>query len=124
RTVAWPRPASAADAGVGPADPAGVAAARAGLQRSMTAGAGVLRSAESLDEAARAAAAAARAVGAAPRGPARADACELWNVATAAAGLCATARARAESRGAHARTDFPETSPDHVVRYVLGGPPA
>ena len=96
-----------------------VAAARADLQRAMTTGAGVLRSAESLAAAAAEAVSAVRLVGAAVPGPGRADACELWNLATVAAALCAAADARAESRGAHARTDFPETSGDHRVRYVL-----
>jgi L-aspartate oxidase len=104
-----------------------VAAAREALQRAMTADAGVLRSAGSLgaaaDAAARAAAVAQRAE--AGDGPAGADTgalCELRNLATVSVALCASALARTESRGAHARTDFPATSPEHRVRYVTVSP--
>jgi L-aspartate oxidase len=103
-----------------------VAAARLTLQRAMTAHAGVLRSADALALAATAAATAATAAAAARAAepaPAfttgRADACELHNLATVAGALCAAATARTESRGAHARSDFPETSADHRVRYVV-----
>jgi L-aspartate oxidase len=106
--------AGAADVG-GPAE---VAAARAELQRAMTANAGVVRSAESLAAAGAAAAAAA----AGGTSPGRADVEELRNLATVAAALARAATARTESRGAHARVDFPETSADHRVRYVIGGP--
>ena len=44
---------------------------------------------------------------------------ELRNLAPSAAALVAAATARAESRGAHARSDFPESSDDHRVRYVV-----
>ena len=97
---------------------AGVAAARAQLQRAMTAHAGVLRSAASLTAATAAATAAgevaARAVPGAP-------AAELRNLATMAVALAAAARARSESRGAHARTDFPALDEAQRVRYVAGG---
>ena len=123
-----------------------LAAAHDDLQRAMTTHAGVLRSADSLAAAGRAAAAAAATVlaheraravagaatdphahrGAPSRGPARAvvdgAADELRTLATVAAATVAAATARTESRGAHARTDHPETSPRHCVRYVVGGP--
>ncbi len=102
-----------------PVGPDEVAAARVDLQREMTTHAGVLRSAESLDAAA---SAAARAADVGAPAPGRADAFELRNLATVAAALCRGAAARAESRGAHARVDFPETSADHRVRYVFGWP--
>ena len=98
-----------------------VGAARAGLQHSMTTEAGVLRSADSLGRAAEAAARAAAVAGTAG-GPA-AGLEELRNLATVAAALAAGATARTESRGAHARFDFPEASAGHRVRYVVGGPP-
>ncbi|HUR49413.1 MAG TPA: L-aspartate oxidase [Acidimicrobiales bacterium] len=84
------------------------------LQRAMTADAGVLRSAESLarvatevDE-----------IGAAEveDGP---GARELANLAAVAGALIAAATAREESRGAHARTDFPERSDAFAHRIVI-----
>jgi L-aspartate oxidase len=104
-------------AGVGTDDgPDGVdaAARRDALQRTMTAEAGVLRSAGSL---ARAADAADRAAAVAER----LDDDELRNLATVGAALAAGAQARTESRGAHARTDFPQLDPAQRVRYVTGG---
>jgi L-aspartate oxidase len=105
-------PATGAGTGAGAAD---VAVARAALQRTMTADAGVLRSAGSLAAAAEAAARAG-AVATPPGGP---GANELRNLASVAAALVAAATARTESRGAHARSDFPESSDDHRVRYVV-----
>jgi L-aspartate oxidase len=96
-------------------DDAGVAAARAELQRAMTARAGVLRSAASLDEATRAATEAGRVSAASAPG---ARAAELRNLATMAHALAAAARARTESRGAHARTDFPALDEAQRLRYV------
>ena len=83
------------------------------LQRTMTTFAGVLRSAESLDEAARACAG--QVAGDDP------GAWELRNLATVGRLLCAAARAREESRGAHTRTDFDETRDELRVRFVAGG---
>lgn len=74
----------------------------------MTEGAGVLRSAESL-------AATAAVVGSIDPG----DDPELRNLVTVALGLLASATAREESRGAHSRTDYPETSPAFERRLVI-----
>ena len=101
-----------------------VAEARAGLQRTMTSDAGVLRSAASLATAAEAAARASAVVWLAEQtttpgdrtGP---DVYELANLATVAGALCAAASARTESRGAHTRTDHPLGDPAQQVRHVI-----
>jgi L-aspartate oxidase len=80
------------------------------LQRTMTARAGVVRSAESL-----AAAADACASVAPGDGPA---AWELANLATVGRVLCTAALVREESRGAHTRTDFPDPSAALRTRLV------
>jgi L-aspartate oxidase len=49
-----------------------------------------------------------------------AAAAELPNLAAVAAATVAAATARTESRGAHARSDHPDTSPDQRVRHVTG----
>jgi L-aspartate oxidase len=84
------------------------------LQRTMTVDAGVLRSAASLEGAA-----------AACRGAVEGDgpaAWELRNLATVGRALCAGASARAESRGAHTRSDHPDTRPELRARFVTSGP--
>ncbi|HYN94665.1 MAG TPA: L-aspartate oxidase [Pilimelia sp.] len=99
-----PAQADPAPAGDGPAwavDPV----ARPRLQRAMTRGAGVLRSADSLD----AAAAALLALGG-TRGPAGTAAWEASNLLTVAAALVGAAYARQETRGCHWRDDFPAAS--------------
>lgn len=83
------------------------------LQRTMTANAGVLRSAESLG-------AAAVACGGQVAGD-DLGAWELRNLVTVGRLLCAAALAREESRGAHTRTDFEATRDDLRVRFVAGG---
>jgi len=85
------------------------------LQRAMTRGAGVVRSAESL--------AGARAVVEEARsllGDASASvaAGELTNLLRLADALLASALARTESRGAHSRSDYPETDPAWRRRLV------
>jgi L-aspartate oxidase len=108
-----------------------LAEARDAFQRTMTSEAGVLRSAGSLADVARAAGWAAavalpsdRTSDEAPDPATLAAADELRNLATVGAALAAAAAARTESRGAHARTDFPDTDPEQRVRYVHGGPAA
>jgi L-aspartate oxidase len=86
-----------------------VADRRERLQRAMTEGAGVLRSAESLARTADTVA-----------GIDCTDDPELDNLVMAALGLLAAATEREESRGAHTRTDFPETSRTFERRIVVG----
>ena len=88
------------------------------LQRAMTRGAGVVRSAESLagaaavveDTAGRRSGTPAASVGAG----------ELANLLRLADALLASALARTESRGAHARREYPETDPAWRRRLVHG----
>jgi len=97
--------------------PGDQAKARDALQRAMTTGAGVLRSAASLAETAETIA---PLVGAAAATVAER---ELVNVATVAWSLLRAAMERAESRGAHTRTDFPATDDVRFRRrLVFGGP--
>jgi L-aspartate oxidase len=81
---------------------------RDALQRAMTAGAGVLRTAGSLADTAEAID---------ELGP-PADP-EVANLILVARALLAAATAREESRGAHARVDHPDTSPDFRLRLVV-----
>lgn len=94
-----------------PVEPAGEAwaldaATRAPLQRAMTRGAGVLRSADSLAEAA----AGLTALGG-MRAPARTVTWEAANLLTVASALVSAATLRTETRGCHWREDHPDADP-------------
>jgi len=91
------------------------AKARERVQRAMTTGAGVLRSADSLADTA--AAVEQVAVGA---GEGRAWA-EVANLVDVARALLRAATAREESRGAHTRTDVPTTRDPFRCRLVVDG---
>jgi L-aspartate oxidase len=99
---------------------ADIAKLRERLQRVMIEGAGVLRSAQSLTAAAAEIGAVAAALGAsdADRGRGRAGG-ELANLVTVAGGLLGAAYARQETRGAHARREFPDPRPQWRCRLVL-----
>jgi len=84
------------------------------LQRAMTEGAGVVRSASSLATAAQTVA---EVSAVAPRPDDRA-AGELANLVTAAGSVLASATLRTETRGAHARSDFPDASDAWRCRIV------
>jgi L-aspartate oxidase len=87
------------------------------FQRAMTRGAGVVRSAASLDGARTAVLETAAALGT----PAASVAAgELANLLAVADALLASATARTESRGAHARAEYPETEPSWRRRLVHG----
>jgi L-aspartate oxidase len=101
-----PHPAPAA-----PGPPAS-GVGRAPLQRVMTREAGVLRDAASL----RRARAALEAMPPADR--------EVANLRTVSLALVQAALAREESRGTHARLDFPEPDPALLGRFVFGAGPA
>jgi succinate dehydrogenase/fumarate reductase flavoprotein subunit len=93
-----------------------------GVQAAMTAGAGVLRNADSLSAAATALAR----IGADRAGDVEpcVEAWEATNLHTVANALVAGARLRAETRGCHWREDYPETSPEwrgHLVTSLLDG---
>jgi L-aspartate oxidase len=90
------------------------------LQRAMTAGAGVVRNEQSLEETMATIdeiAAAVEASGETSTGMA-----ELRNLLDVAAALVHAGRARTESRGNHWRSDFLETDPAFRVRLVQRGP--
>jgi len=98
-----------------PSAPADITKQRELLQRVMTSGAGVVRDAASL-------AGALDSVAGLSAGadPSR-QGLELANLIVVATALVTCAVRRQETRGAHNRTDFPETSPDFAHRLVIGG---
>ena len=106
-----------------------VAKTRDQLQRLMIEGAGVVRSAESLSRAGRAVDAIGAAAGTAS--PVDRAHGELVNLVTVAQGVLRSATVRCETRGAHARSDYPEPSDAWRRRIVhtgagvsvLDGPP-
>jgi len=101
--------AGGTDAGI---DGAALSAMRSALQGAMTRGAGVVRDASSLRVAFEAHA---RLVSSLPSRLDRATA-ELRNLTDVARALLEAAVAREETRGSHARSDFPETSPHFRCR--------
>jgi L-aspartate oxidase len=120
--------------GLGPAVPAGesgeaptagedtwpdVAKTRDQLQRHMIEGAGVVRSDASLARAGAAIDAIGAAVGAGT--PVDRAHGELGNLVTAARSVLRSASVRCETRGAHARSDFPEPSEEWRRRIVHSG---
>jgi len=91
------------------ADPPDPPEAREALQKAMTDGAGVVRTADSLDGA-RSAQERIAAAGVPPG--------ELSNLVTVGGALVAASTAREESRGGHRRADFPETVEVFSYRFV------
>ena len=89
--------------------------ARERLQRAMTTGAGVLRSASSLAETSLVV----DEVMGLDQGAVDASAAETHNLATVAHGILTAATVREESRGAHTRSDFPKLDDALRVRFVL-----
>lgn len=108
-----PQPVSAAPTVPAAGDPE---SRRADLQAVLTANAGVVRDAVSL----KAAAEAIEEIAASgpPPAPFGAPDAELANLVVLARALVEGATAREESRGAHTRADFPESSRDYLVRFV------
>ncbi len=98
-----------------PLDSTEVAERRALLQQAMSVGAGVLRSAQSLADAA---AVVVDTFGSLASTPGI-EAAELRNLARIAHVLVAAAGARSESRGTHARTDHPDLDPAQAHRLVV-----
>jgi L-aspartate oxidase len=89
------------------------------LQRAMTRGAGVVRSADSLHAARAVVDEMASELGEADTSVGRG---ELANLLTVADALLASALARTESRGAHARSEYPATAASWRRRLVHGRP--
>jgi L-aspartate oxidase len=104
-------------AAVAPEERVTTADARDRLQRAMTAHAGVLRDADSLDLAL------AEAVQAFARPVDDVASAEVHNLATLAYAQVRAAQARTETRGAHTRTDHPATDDDLAVRFVVTSAP-
>ena len=99
-----------------------VAKTRDRLQRAMTDGAGVVRTADSLARAGRTVATVAAAIG--TTAPVDRAHGELANLVTAARSVLESATLREETRGAHARSDFPDISDSWRCRIVHGVPGA
>jgi L-aspartate oxidase len=87
----------------------------------MIEGAGVVRSADSLAGAAASVAEVGATLGTSMGPPGRRDHGELANLVTAAQALLAAATLRTETRGAHARSDFPATDDAWRRRLVHSG---
>ena len=111
-----PPPAAPADADRLPG--VDVTKLRDTLQRAMTRGAGVVRSADSLGGARAVVDEIAAALG---EGAASAGAGELANLLQLADALLVSALARTESRGSHARREYPDVDPAWRRRLVHGG---
>jgi L-aspartate oxidase len=114
----WWAGTSGADAGTADALP-DVPKLRDTLQRALTRGAGVVRSAESLGSARAVVEETAAALG---DRSASVGAGELANLLQVADALLASALARTESRGAHARREYPDTEASWRRRLVHGAP--
>ena len=93
-----------------------VAKLRSGLQRGMTVEAGVVRDHDSLR---RARTVIERATPSAP--PVTPEDWEHQNLLAVGGAVVAAAAARLETRGAHTRTDHPQTSPAFLRRILVGG---
>lgn len=91
--------------------PSGDPLGRDELQLTMTEHAGVLRTAESLSTAA--------AMAHRPPAGSGVAADEIANLSIIARAVCAAALAREETRGAHARVEFPDADPALAVRFVI-----
>jgi L-aspartate oxidase len=115
-----PAPAWAAPPGRGERAGADVTKCRHRLQRAMTEGAGVLRSTSSLAGAAEEVGEVAAIAATWPAGRA---AGEVSNLAAVAGALLRAADARTETRGAHARVEYPESRPEWRRRLVHGRVP-
>jgi L-aspartate oxidase len=104
--------------GAEPFDPRAVSEIRHGVQSLMSIHAGVSRSAEGLGAAADALDDLAEALGSAGPVP-HPPVAEVRNLLTVGAALVAAAAARTETRGCHARIDYPDTSDSCRHRFVL-----
>ena len=112
-------PPGAGDQTSGPDPSAEPAKLREALQRAMTMGAGVLRTAESLAVTEHELA---RVGGSLGRPGTDREIEEVRNLLHVGEALLAAASAREESRGNHTRTDFPERDPAQRRRLVFAGP--
>ena len=100
-------------------DPTDTAALRGAVQRTMSADCGVVRDARGL---AMAADTLGDLAGLAVDLPARAlETYEIFNLLRVSRAIVAAATAREESRGAHTRADFPDTSETLAGRFVVRG---
>jgi len=113
--TSWPRVGDGAPNATPPAD-LDLGATREELQRAMTAGAGVLRSASSLAATTEVVHQIAKRVESADESP---GAWELRNLIDLGRALLHSAEAREESRGAHTRSDHPDLDDALRVRLVL-----